>query len=239
MKKVAILQSSYIPWKGFFDIIHDVDLFLFYDDVQFTSRDWRTRNKIKTPNGTLWLTVPVGSDRDRLICEVALQDPYWAAKHWKTLAQFYAKAPYFKKYRAFFEHLYLERQWSTLSELNQHLTTAIARELLGITTQFGDSRAYPVEGQKFDRIFNLLQAAGAGHYVSGPSAKDYIDESCMQAASIELVYKSYAGYPEYPQFHPPFEHAVSILDLLFHTGADAPWYIWGWREHDHPPQVLA
>ena len=225
--------------KGFFDIIHDVDLFIFYDNVQFTSRDWRTRNKIKTPNGTLWLTIPAGSDRNRLICEVTLQDPSWSRKHWRTISGFYAKAPYFKLYRAFFEHVYLERQWTSLSEFNQYLTIAIARELLGITTEFGDSRSYPVEGQKFERMLNLLVAAGTGYYVSGPSAKDYLDESKMQAAGIELVFKSYDGYPEYSQFYPPFEHSVSVLDLLFHTGADAPWYIWGWREDGSRPQVLA
>ncbi len=237
MKKVAVLQSNYIPWKGYFDIIHDVDLFLFYDNVQFTKNDWRNRNKIKTPQGTLWLTVPTGINMNRLVCDVLLESRDWASKHWKTLTQFYGKAPYFKSLRPFFEHIHLEREWGSLSDLNQHMTQAIARDLLGISTRFGDSRDYPVEGQKFERLLSLLQAAGTDHYVSGPSARDYIDEARMAAAGIELVYKSYVGYPEYPQFHPPFEHAVSVLDLLFHTGPDAPWYIWGWREGGTPPQA--
>lgn len=229
MKKVAVLQSSYIPWKGYFDIIHDVDLFILFDDVQFTPRDWRTRNKIKTDNGSQWLTIPAGADRERLIHEVALNDPIWQEKHWKTLCLFYSKAPFFKKYKYFFEEVYLGTRWTNLSALNQFLIRNIASECLGITTEFKDSREYEAFGQKLERLIDLLKKAGAEEYISGPAARDYIDESRFQAEEILLVYKDYAGYPEYQQFFPPFDHYVTILDLLFHTGPDAPYYIWGWR----------
>ena len=228
-KRVAILQSSYIPWKGYFDIIHDVDRFVFYDDVQFTPRDWRSRNRIKTPQGPLWLTVPAGQSRNRLICEVGLEDKSWGKKHWDTLRHAYGKAPYFASFRPFLEHVYLERRWESLSELNQFMTRTIAREFLGIGTEFRDSREYAAEGRKFDRLFDLAVKAGATSYLSGPSARDYIEPERFAAAGIELAYKSYGGYPEYPQPYPPFEHAVTILDLLFQTGADAPRHIWGWR----------
>jgi WbqC-like protein family len=231
MKKIAILQSSYIPWKGYFDIIHDVDLFLFFDDVQFTTRDWRTRNKIKTANGPVWLTIPAGSNTKRLICEVDINDSSWAAKHWKTIAQSYARAPYFKTYQGFFEHIYLGSQWANLSALNQHVTVQVAKELLGIKTEFADSREYSAEGRKTDRLLDLVLKAGATHYLSGPAARDYIDPAVFAEANIELEYKSYSGYPEYPQLYPPFEHAVSVVDLLFNTGPDAPYHIWGWRGH--------
>jgi len=98
MKTVAILQSNYIPWKGYFDVINDVDLFIFYDDVQYTKNDWRNRNKVKTANGTGWLSIPVGADKNRLICEVILNDNRWQEKHWKTLCQLYGKASYFSSY---------------------------------------------------------------------------------------------------------------------------------------------
>lgn len=225
--RVAILQSSYIPWKGYFDIIHDVDRFVFYDDVQFTPRDWRTRNRIKTANGLLWLTVPAGQSRSRLIHEVLLEDKTWGKKHWDTLRHAYSKAPFFNEYRPFLEHVYLERSWASLSELNQYMTRAIAQDFLGLDVEFRDSREFAAQGHKLERLLDLAQKAGATTYVSGPSARDYIDAERFAQAGIELIYKSYEGYPEYAQLHPPFEHAVTILDVLFMTGARAPDYIWG------------
>ena len=110
-KRVAVLQSNYLPWKGYFDIIHDVDLFIFYDDVQYTKNDWRNRNRIKTPAGPTWLTVPTGTDLHRLICEVRLPDPGWQLKHWKSLRQNYSRTPCFEKYEGFFARVYAEARW--------------------------------------------------------------------------------------------------------------------------------
>ncbi|ABB73593.1 WbqC-like protein family protein [Nitrosospira multiformis ATCC 25196] len=227
--KVAILQSNYIPWKGYFDLIHDVDLFIFYDDVQYTLRDWRNRNRIKTPRGVDWLTVPTNGTRQHLICEVEFTDPRWQSKHWETLRHNYGKTPYFERYRPFFEDVYLGRRWDHLSQLNQYLIEQISHQFLGITTIFADSRRYRATGEKQARIVDLLTKAAASLYVSGPAARSYIDEAHFSRIGIELVWKDYGGYPEYPQSHPPFEHAVTILDLLFHTGPEAPYYIWGWR----------
>ncbi len=234
MKTVAVIQSSYIPWKGFFDIIHDVDRFIFYDDVQFTTRDWRTRNRIKTANGMHWLTIPVGTDRNRLICEVPLPTNGWERKHWASISQAYARAPYFKLYRPLIEALYMGHGCESLSAFNQHVTRTIAREALGITAEFRDSREFGASGTKLDRLLDLVKRAGATSYISGPSARDYIDPLVFADAGIELSYKSYGGYPEYPQLHPPFEHAVSVLDLLFNAGPEAPRFIWGWRDEGHP-----
>lgn len=230
MTTAVILQSNYIPWKGYFDLIHDADVFVFYDDVQFTVRDWRTRNKIKTPQGLLWLTVPAGSNRKRLICEVELIDPGWQRQHWKTIEQNYSKSPYFELYRPMFEALYLQRNWSNLSDLNQTFIRTIATELLGIKTEFRDAREFSAQGHKQDRLLDILDKLRASRYISGPAAKDYIEPARFEAAGIELVWKDYSGYPEYPQRYPPFEHGVSILDLLFNVGPHAPWYIWGWRQ---------
>ncbi|MFH0800858.1 MAG: WbqC family protein [bacterium] len=230
MKKVAVIQSNYVPWKGYFDIIHDVDLFIFYDDVQFTKNDWRNRNRIKTPSGLKWLSIPVGKSLDRLICEVEIKSDLWAEKHWKTITQNYGKAPFFNEIRKFFEEIYLEKSWKFLSELNQHLIRMISRKMLGIRTEFRDSREFEACGVKQERLLCLLKKAGAGLYVSGPSARNYIDEKRFEEEGIALVYKDYSGYPEYSQLYPPFEHAVSIMDLLFMTGRDAPGHIWGWRK---------
>jgi len=228
MKSVVILQSNYIPWKGYFDLIHDADLFIFLDDVQYTKNDWRHRNKIKTSKGVEWLSVPAGERTDRLICEVELSDSSWQAKHWRTLVQNYSRSPYFEHYRPLFEPLYMQTAWDSLSQLNQKFVQLISGEL-GITTEFRDSRYYHAEGSKQEKLLNLLYKAGGTRYISGPAAKDYIDPEKFVSAGIDLVWKDYSGYPEYPQSFPPFEHGVTVLDLLFNVGPSAPDYIWGWR----------
>jgi hypothetical protein len=229
MKKVVILQSNYIPWKGYFDLIHDADVFIFYDDVQYTKNDWRNRNKIMTAGGAKWITIPTGIDANRLICEVTLSDSSWQKKHWETIRQNYRRSPFFKYYRSFFEEIFLARTWSSLSELNQHLIRHISQRLLRVPTVFDDSRNYQLAGHRFERLLDLISKAGATHYISGPAAKSYIKEEEFAARGVELVWKDYSGYPEYPQGDLPFEHGVSILDVLFNVGDEAGEYIWGWR----------
>lgn len=229
MKSVAVIQSNYIPWKGYFDIINDVDTLIFYDDVQYTKNDWRNRNKIKTTEGTQWLSIPAGAANNRLICDVVVDNKQWQKKHWRTLSQSYSKAPHFSKYAHFLEGFYVNNTWRNLSELNQYLIRNIARNFLDIQTEFIDSREFSIKGCKQERLLDLLKNAGATRYVSGPAAKSYIEEEKFDAEGIELIWKDYGGYPEYPQFHPPFEHGVTVLDLLFQTGPKATWYIWGWR----------
>jgi WbqC-like protein family len=227
--RVAICQSNYIPWKGYFDLIHEVDIFVFYDDVQFTKNDWRNRNRIKTPHGPRWLTVPVGDDIKRLICEVEIASDRWQTKHWKTLLQYYRHAAFFDCYEPLLRSVYVESEWRSLSALNQHLIRRIAGECLGITTRFIESASLGGTGRRQDRVLALLCKLNADVYVTGPAARAYLEPARFHEAGIDLVWKDYVGYPEYRQFYPPFQHAVSILDLLFHTGPDAPCYIWGRR----------
>lgn len=235
IERVAVLQSNYIPWKGYFDIIHDVELFVFYDDVQYTKNDWRNRNKIKTAGGLRWLSIPAGEAHHRLIHEVALLDARWQEQHWATLCQNYSRCPHFGRYRDYFESVYLGEHWANLSALNQALVRHISREFLGVKTVFADSRSYQASGAKLDRLVDLVGKTGATAYVSGPTAKAYVDPSRFSDLGIELIWKDYSGYPEYPQRFPPFEHGVSILDLLFNVGPDASWYIWGWRSRPEGP----
>lgn len=231
MKRVAILQSNYIPWKGYFDIIHDVETFIFYDDVQYTTNDWRNRNRIKTEAGPQWLTIPVGKHMHRRICDVALPaDASWAEAHWRRIERAYQAAPYFESYRAFFEAIYLDRRWSSLSEFNQAIVQSTSRDLLGLTTQFARSTDYVLAGAKGERVIDLLKQAGATHYVSGPAARAYLTDDMLAAEGIAVTWKDYTGYPPYAQLHGEFRHDVSILDLLFHTGPAAAEFIWGWRD---------
>lgn len=216
--KVVVIQSNYIPWKGYFSLIAEADTFVFYDDVQFTKNDWRNRNRIKTPNGPLWLTIPVGQALDRLINEVELTDSSWQKKHFKSLQFSYQKAPYFERYLDFLKETYLNTTWRNLSELNQFLIKTIATEFLGISCRFENSSDYQLKGTKEDRLLDLLSQVGATEYISGPAARDYLSPSRFENLGIKLTYFDYRGYPEYPQLHPPFIHEVSILDVLFHCG---------------------
>ncbi len=231
MKKVAVLQSNYIPWKGYFDIINDVDLFVFYDEVQYTIRDWRNRNKIQTKDGLQWLTVPTKADRKSLIYEAKIDGRHWQKQHYNALKTNYSKAPYFKKYKEFLEYVYIEKEWEYLYELNRYMIQKIS-DFLGINTKFADSRDFMSHGVKHEKLLSLVKSTQADLYLSGPAAKDYIIEEDYKKANIKLIWKDYSGYPEYKQLHEPFCHNVTILDLLFNTGDDAPYYIWGWREHD-------
>jgi hypothetical protein len=226
----VILQPSYIPWRGAFDQVRRADVFVFYDDVQYDKHGWRNRNRIKTPAGTQWLTIPVNArgnvEHGTPINQVAMcHDQGWARKHWERLRQTYGKAPYFKRYAGLLEEAYRDPP-ELLADFTIDLTVKLAREL-GITgTRFVRSSEIPAEGSRTDRLMAILAHLGATHYVSGPSAKDYLDEGRFAAAGIGLEYMAY-DYPEYPQLYPPFDPKVTVLDLLFMTGAEAPRYIWG------------
>lgn len=225
MKKVAILQSNYIPWKGYFDIINSVDLFIFHDDLQYTHGDWRNRNIIQTPNGLQWLSVPCGKSTSRLICDVELTDSKWQQKHWNKIEQSYQKAPYFNSYKEIFQEIYLNTDWKFLSEMNQHIIKKIASDILGISTVFADSREFHLQSKKETRVLELLQKVNADIYLSGPSAKDYLKEEHFTQNNMKLEWMNYDNYKEYNQLYPPFEHAVSILDLLFNEGSNAKNYM--------------
>jgi hypothetical protein len=221
-KSVAIVQSSYVPWKGYFDLINSVDEFILYDDRQFTRRDWRNRNRIKTAQGTIWLTIPVrvkGKYTQR-IDETEIADPSWADQHWKTVEHAYRGARCFETVRPSLESLYADGDEPRLSGVNRRFIERIC-ELLGISTRLTWSTDYAAEGAKSERLVALCRSAGATRYVSGPTARAYLDERLFAKAGIEVCYADYSGYPEYEQLHPPFEHAVSILDLLVHEGDGA------------------
>jgi hypothetical protein len=226
---VVILQPSYIPWRGVFDQIQRADLFIFYDDVQYDKRGWRNRNQIKTPRGKQWLTIPVhsrGAQTQNIpINQIHIVwDNSWNEAHLKAIGHSYAKAPYFDRYRTLLETFYRRRD-ELLVDFTIELTIALARELGNRHTRFlRSSEIDGITGQKTDRLIQILQAVGATHYISGPSARDYIENEKFERAGIRLEYMQY-NYPEYPQLYPPFDPQVSVLDLLFMTGSEAPHYI--------------
>ena len=227
MKKALITQSNYIPWKGYFDAINSADALVLYDHVQYTRRDWRNRNIIKTPAGLHWLTIPVNvkGNYHAPINEISVSDPGWAEKHWKTICQNYKRAPHFKAYEDFFSDLYLNCRHQLLSEINGYFLQAICR-LLDISTPFRWSTEFDLQTEdRSRRLLDICLELGATHYMSGPKAKEYMDVELFYAHGVEVEWLDYSGYEPYAQLHGPFEHGVSIIDLIFNTGSESPRYM--------------
>lgn len=223
MKRVAIVQSNYIPWKGYFDLIASVDEFILYDDMQFTRRDWRNRNQVKTPQGVQWLTVPVRVKGKYLqkIRETEIDGADWAADHWKALAQNYRRASHFEEIARWLEPIYAGEPFTHLSALNRRLIGAVC-DYLRIPTRITDSAEYVLAEGKSERLADLCRQVGGTEYVSGPAARDYLDEAVFTQLGLQVRWFDYAGYPPYPQLWGEFTHGVTILDLLFNCGRDAP-----------------
>lgn len=226
MIKAAILQSNYIPWKGYFDLLNSVDEFVIYDDVQYTKRDWRNRNKIKTHNGLIWITIPVNvkGKYNQLINETKVSDKNWNKEHWKSILLNYSKSQYFREYKSIFEELYCNCKSDYLNEINYHFMYAI-NEILGIKTNITYSSQYNLPAGQTERLLGICKELGATEYISGPAAKNYINEELFKQENIKLTWMDYSGYPEYNQLYPPFEHGVSILDLIFSEGPNSVNYM--------------
>jgi len=218
-KKIAILQSNYIPWKGYFDLINTVNEFILYDDMQYTKNDWRNRNQVKTQNGLLWLTIPVliKGKFGAKINEVRIKDIKWAEKHWKTLETYYHNSSNFNIYKELFRNLYGNLGTDYLSQVNRKFIDLI-NKILGIKTKISFSSEYKLINGKTERLVDLCIQAGASEYFSGPAAKKYINEELFSEAGIKLNWINYEGYKEYKQLYPPFTHTVSIIDLIFNEG---------------------
>ena len=190
--------------------------------MQYTKRDWRNRNCIKTANGLLWLTIPVRTKGrfSQRICDVEIADPDWNATHLSSIQHHYARAARFLEYREWIHDLYEAASQRRLSDVNFHFIRAIC-SLLGVQTQLVWSMEYVVGNPgRTERLAALCEAAGADIYVSGPSARAYLDEDVFREAQIEVEYMDYSGYRDYEQLFPPFEHHVSIVDLILNVGPD-------------------
>ena len=217
----VILQPSYIPWRGYFDQIRRADLFVFYDDVQYDKHGWRNRNQIKTAAGKRWLTIPVhtaGATHGVPIKDVRIDwSKPWTDQHLKSLTGSYARAPFFKQYLPLLESFYSRRD-EHIADFTIASTVALAAELGIRNTRFmRASELKGIQGSRTTRLIEILKRVGADHYISGPSARDYVQTDEFVAAGIRLEYMEY-DYPEYPQLHPPFDPHVTALDLLFMTG---------------------
>ncbi len=214
--RCAIVQPSYIPWRGHFDLIARADLFVFLDDVQYDRRGWRNRNRIKTPAGTRWLTVPVharGAQIEQIpINAIETAGDDWPREHLDTLRRSYAPAPHFARFEPWLERVYASPP-KLLADFTIALTLDIMK-MLDIPTPTIRASELNVSGTKTERLLAILRAVNATHYISGPSARSYLDLQLLREAGIEVEWMTYA-YPEYPQLHPPFDPHVTVLDWLF------------------------
>lgn len=203
-------------------MIAAVDEFVLYDDMQYTRRDWRNRNQIKTPQGVQWLTVPVKvkGKYHQKISETEIEGVDWASAHWKALVQNYRRAPHFAEIAEWLGPLYLDRPYHHLSQLNRTFIEAVCT-YLGIRTKISNSCDYKLLDGKTERLADLCAQAGGSEYVSGPAARDYIDERVFNLLGIEVTWFDYAGYSEYTQLWGGFTHGVTVLDLLFNCGKDS------------------
>jgi hypothetical protein len=223
MQKILITQSNYIPWKGYFDNIAQCDVFVVYDDMQYTKRDWRNRNYIKSEQGLKWLTIPVEVKGKyfQKINETVISDNKWNIDHWNQLEQNYRKAPFFKEFASWVHDLYLTASFQTLTEINVHFLKAIC-SFLEIKTRFIDSREFKLNSEdRTQRLVDICKEMEATDYYTGPSAGSYMDENLFEKEGVKLHYFNYDGYTEYKQPGPKFEHGVSMLDMIFNIGHDS------------------
>ena len=222
MKKVAIVQSNYIPWRGYFHLIDEVDEFIIYDDAQFTKRDWRNRNQIKTPNGVLWLTVPVASKGrfHQQIRQTEINGQSWIDAHLRSLELNYSRTPYFQEVIGRLEPVYRNKN-TLLSELNSSLIKAVI-DYLKIETKITNSSDYSYSGENpTEKLVELCVQSQASHYVSGPAARAYLDTESFESREIKTEWFDYGFYPAYPQPWGEFIDRLSIVDLLFNCGEES------------------
>jgi hypothetical protein len=198
MKSIAILQSNYIPWGGYFDLIRAVDEFVILDSVQFTKNDWRNRNRIASGEGAQWLTIPIRTAGcwPQPIAEAEVDGPHWARRHWRSIEQNYQRASRFDAHAQALEETYrLAAQETRLSRINRLFLDTICR-CLGISTRIVSCEIYPDHPDRVERLIGICRAAGAQRYVSGPRAKTYLDTARFAAAGIAVEYFEYGPRPE-------------------------------------------
>lgn len=217
-RTLVVLQPGYLPWLGFFDQMRRADVFIYYDDVQFDKHGWRNRNRVKTPEGPLWLTVPIrhhGLGQPRILdAEIDTRTP-WARKHVGTLRQYYSKAPFFKTYMPEFEEM-LSRPWTHIVDLDLETTAMMAR-WLGLAPEVHRASALGIAGEQSTRLLNLCRHFGATRYLSGSAARDYLDLAVFEAAGVSVEWQDYQ-HPVYPQLHGEFVPFLSALDLVLNCG---------------------
>jgi len=221
--KIIITQSNYIPWKGYFTTMKKASHIILYDDAQYTRRDWRNRNKIITPSGPTWLSIPIDvkGKYHQKVNEAKVKSNDWPTDHWNKIVQNYRNAPCFKAYSHHFEDLYLDKlkYYEYLTDINR-LMLQKSIDLLGIDIEILDSRQLNIRGGKTEKLINICRDLNADEYFTGPAARGYMEEGLFPQNNIKLTYYDLDNFPTYKQRWEGFDHHVSILDMFFNLGKD-------------------
>jgi hypothetical protein len=215
MRTAVILQSNYIPWRGYFDLLRQADVFVLYDEVQFTERDWRNRNRIMTRDGPRWLTIPVlkSGKFGQTIAQTEVADASWARKHWARIQESYAKSPNFQVVSEWLEPCLVAAGAETrLSQINHLILTRIAA-YLDLSAEVLWSEDIPGSGDRIQRLVQICSQLGADRLLCGPAAQSYLDTSAFQAKDIEVDWMQYPTYPVTASS--PEGEPLSVLDALF------------------------
>jgi len=225
-KTVFIIQSCYIPWKGFFDALNRADECILFDDMQYSKDHWHNRNQIQTIDGLKWLTIPVFGKKNigQKIRDVQIDGNKWREKHWNSIKHSYGRSQYFNEYSPVIKSIYQDKVSASLSEMNHAFILAI-NGILGITTKIKWSHDLEIIEGKNERIIHLMQQLDATNILAGPSAKSFVKEDQFNNAGLNVEWLDYSNYPTYNQLFNPFVHEVSILDLIFNEGPNAKKYL--------------
>jgi WbqC-like protein len=218
---VVILQPGYLPWLGFFDQMRRADVFVYYDDVQYDTHGWRNRNRIKTQQGPLWLTVPVrhaGLSKPRIVDVEIDGRTNWAKKHVASIRQAYAASPFLKQYMPALEEL-LMRPWARLVDLDT-AAAALVGEWLGIRSRIERASELGIAGGQSERLLNICRHFHASAYLSGSAAREYLDVPLFERNGVDVRWQDYA-HPEYPQLHGAFVPYMSAIDLVLNCGDES------------------
>jgi len=219
---VSILQPSYLPWIGMFDLMHKSDVFVYHCDVQY-DKSWRNRNRIRTKEGTSWLSVPVmikGNSRS-LVKDMEIDNSQkWARRHWNLILANYRKAPFFDTYGNFFDVLYNAKKWKYLADLNYYIVDNLL-DFLGMKVKIEYSSSLDLgDSRGNDRIIRICRALGADTWLANSACRDYVDAGLYDKSGIKMIYHDY-NHPEYKQLYEPFISHLSVIDLLFCCGKDS------------------
>jgi hypothetical protein len=225
--KIIITQSNYIPWKGYFTTMKKASHIILYDNAQYTRRDWRNRNKIITPNGPAWLSIPIDvkGKYHQKVNEAKVKNNDWPTDHWNKIVQNYRHASSFKEYSQHFEKLYVDelKNYEYLTDINRIMLQKCI-QLLGIDIEIIDSRQLDIRGGKTEKLINICRDLNADEYFTGPAAQGYMEEELFSKNNIKLTYYDLDNFPTYKQKWDGFDHYVSILDMFFNLGKDTANY---------------
>lgn len=217
---ISVHQPQFAPWLGYFAKIADADTFVLLDTVQYKKNEWQNRNKIKTSQGELWLTVPVKYKFGQKIFEVEINNQQdWQKKQQKTLVSTYSKSRFFKEIITLLE-MVLTRHWTTIGELNISMVQSIAA-YLGIKTPIKVASELPAFPENpDDRLIAITKFFQGSHYLAGSGGHGYMELEKYNDAGVALLFQSYK-HPVYPQLYGDFLPYMSILDLLFNCGPES------------------